>query len=97
MVTVPTELERVMSIVKIRADGNSLVVTIPVEEVRKLRLSAGDHVQIEANEISGELTITPMQIKPRARYDYREIAREVIAEKRELLERLAAYDRGEEP
>jgi antitoxin component of MazEF toxin-antitoxin module len=86
-----------MSIVKVRADGNSLVVTIPVEEVRKTHLVAGDYVKVEADESSGELTITPMQIKPRARYDYREIAREVIAEKRELLERLAAYDRGEEP
>lgn len=86
-----------MSIVKVRADGNSLVVTIPVEEVRKSHLSAGDHVKVEADESSGNLTIIPMQIKPRARYDFHEVVRDVIAEERELLDRLAEYDRGHEP
>ena len=86
-----------MSVVKIREDGNSAVVTIPVDIMRKAHLSTGDHIQFEIDEDTGWLTLIPMQIKPRARYDYREIAREVIAEKRELLDRLAAYDRGEEP
>lgn len=86
-----------MSFVKVRRDGNSGVVTIPAEEMRKAHLSIGDHVQIDVDEASGRVTITPMRIEPRAQHDYREIARQVIEEKRELLDRLAAYDRGEAP
>ncbi|HEX3723671.1 MAG TPA: AbrB/MazE/SpoVT family DNA-binding domain-containing protein, partial [Nitrolancea sp.] len=84
-----------MSFVKVRRDGNSGVVTIPAEEMRKAHLSIGDYVQIDVEEASGRVTITPMRIEPRARHDFRKVARDVIAEERELLDRLAAYDRGE--
>ena len=84
-----------MSLVKVRRDGNSGVVTIPAEAMRKANLSIGDHVQIDVEEVSGRVTITPVRIEPRARHDFLEVARGVIAEERELLDRLAAYDRGE--
>ena len=84
-----------MSLVKVRRDGNSGVVTIPAEDMRKAHLSIGDHVQIEVEEASGRVTITPIRIEPRAHYDIREMGLRVIEEKRELLNRLAAYDRGE--
>lgn len=84
-----------MSFVKVRRDGNSGVVTIPADEMRKAHLSIGDHVQIDVDEATGRVTITPMRIEPRARHDFLEVARGVIVEERELLDRLAAYDRGE--
>jgi hypothetical protein len=43
------------------------------------------------------MTITRVPIEPRANYDIREVGLRVIEEERELLDRLAAYDRGEEP
>jgi antitoxin component of MazEF toxin-antitoxin module len=84
-----------MGLVMVRHDGNSVVVTIPAEEMRKAHLSIGDHVQIDVDEASGRLTITPMRIEPRAQHDFLEVARDVIVEEQELLNRLAAYDRGE--
>jgi antitoxin component of MazEF toxin-antitoxin module len=88
-------MENVMSVVKIREDGNSNVVTIPVDIMRKARLSTGDHVEIEVDEDTGRVELIPMQIKPRARYDFHEVVRDVIGEERELLDRLAEYDRGQ--
>ncbi|HVB63537.1 MAG TPA: AbrB/MazE/SpoVT family DNA-binding domain-containing protein [Nitrolancea sp.] len=86
-----------MSLVKVRRDGNSGVVTIPAEDMRKAHLSIGDHVQIEVEEESGRVTITPIRIEPRAHYDFLEVVHDVIVEERELLDRLAAFDRDEEP
>ena len=86
-----------MSFVKVRRDGNSGVVTIPADDLRKAQLSIGEYVQIEVEESTGRVTITPMRIEPRARHDILKIARQVIEEERELLDRLAAYDRGETP
>jgi bifunctional DNA-binding transcriptional regulator/antitoxin component of YhaV-PrlF toxin-antitoxin module len=80
-----------------REENDDLVITIPTDIASKTGLHVGDHVQIEAVEDSGKLTITRVPIEPRARHNFREIAHEVIEEHRELLDRLAAYDRGEEP
>lgn len=87
-----------MTFSRVRRDENGdLVISIPTEIVSKAGLQVGDHVQVEADEATGRLTITRVPIEPRARHNFREIAHEVIEEHRELLNRLAAYDRGEEP
>jgi antitoxin component of MazEF toxin-antitoxin module len=72
---------------KVRKDGNSLVVTIPVEEAAKARLHAGDYVQIETDEVRGGVLILPVQV--RRRPDFVEIGTQVIDEDRPLLDRLA--------
>jgi antitoxin component of MazEF toxin-antitoxin module len=72
---------------KVRKDGNSLVVTIPVEEAVKARLRAGDYVQIETDKATGGVLILPVQV--RRRPDFVEIGSRVIEEDRALLDRLA--------
>ena len=76
-----------MAVRKIRRDGNSLVVTIPVEEAAKAHLAAGDYVQVEADKATGELRILP--VRPSRRPDFLRIGHQVIRENRTLLDRLA--------
>jgi hypothetical protein len=59
-------------------------------------LKAGDYARVEADERSGEMTITRVPIEPRANYDIREVGLRVIEEERELLYLVAANDSGEE-
>lgn len=80
-----------------RDEHDEIIITIPEDIISKSGLKEGDHVQIQAEEATGHLTITHVPIKPRARHNFRETAHKVIEEERELLDRLAAYDRGEEP
>ena len=76
-----------MSVRKIRRDGNSLVVTIPVEEAAKAHIAAGDYVQVETDKSTGELRILP--VRPRRRPDILKIVGQVIRENQGLLDRLA--------
>lgn len=46
-----------MSLVKIRRDGNSLAITIPVNEAREAHLEEGMYVKVETNEGSHSLSI----------------------------------------
>jgi antitoxin component of MazEF toxin-antitoxin module len=80
-----------------RDEHGNAVIRIPLDFAKQAGLKTGEYARVEVDESSGTLTIAPMPFKPRARYNYREIAHEVIEEERELLDRLAAYDRGEEP
>ena len=84
-----------MTMVKIRRDGNSSVVTIPTSELNKLHVAIGEYVDIDVDEASGCMLVTPMRIEPRAQRPIREVSEEVVDEKRGLFERLEAYDRGE--
>ncbi len=84
-----------MGLAKVRRDGNSAVVTIPAKELVQARLAIGDSVTVDVIEETGQVVLTPVSIQPRAKHNIRDVARDVIAEKRRLFERLAAYDRGE--
>ena len=84
-----------MTLVKIRRDGNSSVVTLPPSEMEKIHLSVGEFVWVEADEMTGRLIVVPANVQPYARHDVLAVATEVVEEKRELFDRLAAYDRGE--
>jgi len=81
-----------MAMVKVRRDGNSLAVTIPVEEASKAHLQEGTHVSVEA-DATGELHIVPVSIQRRVRPEIMASAQRVLKRKRRLYERLAAYDR----
>ncbi len=80
-----------------RDEHGNFVIKIPLDLAKQAGLKAGDYARVEADERSGEMTITRVPIEPRANYDIREVGLRVIEEERELLDRLAAYDRGEEP
>ena len=69
-----------MSIVKVRRYGNSGVVTIPADVLRKARLNIGDPVQIEVDEAKGQLFVIRTRIESPARHDIEEIGRQVIEE-----------------
>ncbi|MBX6723140.1 MAG: hypothetical protein IRY92_07875 [Dactylosporangium sp.] len=84
-----------MTLVKVRHDGNSTVITVPSDLAKKLNLEIGSHVQVTADEQNGCLIVAPVAIRPRARRDYREASRRVIERHRGLYKRLERYDRGE--
>jgi antitoxin component of MazEF toxin-antitoxin module len=81
-------LEATVFLCKVRKDGNSLVVTIPVEEAAKARLHAGDYVEVETSTMTGEIIVRPITV---VRGRIQETGREVIAENREALDILKAY------
>lgn len=76
-----------MAIRKVRRDGNSLVVTSPVEQADRAHLHAGDYVQVETDEATGGLLILPIQMKRRP--NFVDIGSQIIEEDRHLLDRLA--------
>ncbi|HLZ71894.1 MAG TPA: AbrB/MazE/SpoVT family DNA-binding domain-containing protein [Dehalococcoidia bacterium] len=80
-----------MKIVKIRRVGNSNVITLP-REFEELGFSAGDEVVLDRTA-DGGLHILPA--RP-VQEDFQARARRVVAENREALDLLAAYDRGEQ-
>ena len=76
---------------KIRRDGNSLVISIPPEEVARLGWIEGDHVEIYADEGANGLFVRQLKLPDQP--DFVKLGMRVIQEDRELLERLDAYDR----
>lgn len=81
-----------MKIVKIRRVGNSDVITMP-REFEELGFTPGTEVVIDYTA-DGGLHILPVN---RMKRNFDDIVRQVVAEDREALEMLAAYDRGELP
>lgn len=79
-----------MHIVKIRRVGNSNVVTLP-HALETAGYTAGTSVVVEQTA-TGEVLLVP---ETRLRERMRAIGRRVIAENREALDLLDAYDRGE--
>lgn len=85
-----------MSLVKVRRDGYSLAITIPVNEARQAHLEEGMYVKVkvELNEESHSLSIQPVSIQPRLRPEVITAGKHALARKRGLYKRLAAYDSG---
>lgn len=79
-----------MHIVKVRRVGNSNVVTLP-QQLEAAGYTPGTSVVIEEAP-SGELILHPEE---RVRQRILDAGRQVIAEDREAIGLLAAYDRGE--
>ncbi len=79
-----------MHIVKIRRVGNSNVISLP-KELERSGFTAGTSVVVEENS-SGEVVITPAS---HVSQEFRAAIRKVVAEDREALNMLAAYDRGD--
>lgn len=77
-----------MVLLKVRRVGNSNVVTLP-RALAERGFDAGTYVVLD--ERDGELILRPVSLTEAVR----EAAREVVAEDREALDSLAAYDRGE--
>lgn len=81
-----------MQIVKIRRVGNSNVISLP-KVFEQAGFVPGVSVAVDETP-TGELVIMPAS---RLRRNFREIIRQVVAEDREALDMLAAYDRDELP
>jgi antitoxin component of MazEF toxin-antitoxin module len=77
-----------MSAVKIRRQGNSLAVTLDQDTLGAANLHEGDLVQ--ATVRGGVVVLTPVEIRPKVI----EAGRKVIAQNRNVLDRLAKDDRG---
>jgi antitoxin component of MazEF toxin-antitoxin module len=77
---------------KVRRDGNSLVVTIAPEEAARANLVEGAYVTVEFDEVAGHLKIAPVDIQLKSRPTMTDIGKRVIAENRDVLDRLAEYD-----
>lgn len=84
-------------VTKIRRDGNSWVITITITkaDARKVHLEEGSLVDVDVDETTGTLRITPVVVRPRRDSDFVRVGREVIASHRGLRDRIAAHDRGE--
>ena len=79
-----------MQVVKIRRVGKSNVITLP-HHLEAAGYAPGTTIVVEQTP-TGELLLVP---ESRVRERVQEIGRRVIAEHREALDLLAAYDRGE--
>ena len=79
-----------MHVVKIRRVGNSNVVTLP-HQLEAAGYAPGTSVVVEQTS-TGELLLVP---EDHLRDRIREIGRRVVAEHREALDLLEAFDRGE--
>jgi len=77
-----------MKLVKVRRVGNSIVMTLP-RGVERLGFTPDSQVLVEALP-SGQLLVTPAE---RFRARLRKTGREVVAQDREALSTLEAYDR----
>ncbi len=81
-----------MEIVRVRRVGNSNVISLP-RQFEPAGYTTGTPVAIEALE-DGSLLVRPVAT---LRTTYRAIARQAIEGNREVLDRLAAYDRDADP
>ncbi len=77
-----------MKLVKVRRVGNNIVMTLP-RGVERLGFTPGSQVLVEELP-SGQLLVTPAE---KFRTRLRKTGREVVAEDREALSILEAYDR----
>jgi len=77
-----------MKLVKVRRVGNTIVMTLP-RGVERLGFTPGSQVLVEELP-SGQLLVTPAE---KFRTRLRKTVREVVAEDREALSILEAYDR----
>ena len=82
-----------MTLVKVRRDGNSLAITIPVEEARAAQIEEGMYVDIALESLRPGLHVEPMAIRPRGRPEVLSAGRRVLEKNRGLYDRLAAHDR----
>ncbi len=79
-----------MKIVKIRRVGNSNVITLP-REFEGPGFAPGDEVVLDRTPDGGLHLLPARSVKE----DFQARVRRVVAENREALDLLAAYDRGE--
>ena len=80
-----------METVKVRRVGNSNVISLP-RGFEDLGYVEGAEVVVESLP-TGELLVVPAA---KLRAHIRELGRQAIVQNREALDRLAAYDRGEQ-
>ncbi len=74
---------------KVIVVGNSLAVTIPKDSAEKLRIKAGDRVEVSAHLVSGVLTVRREEAREGVNPDVITWTNAFIEKNRKLLERLA--------
>ncbi len=74
---------------KVIVVGNSLAVTIPKDSAEKLRIKAGDKVEVSAHPSTGVLTIRTERKRSTVNPDVVTWTNAFIDKNRKLLQRLA--------
>ena len=82
-----------MSLIRVRKQGNSLVVTLAQDVLEKAQLSDGDLVE-ERVDSSGRVVIAPVSVTPRVSARMKDAIKGAARKERGVLKRLADYDRG---
>lgn len=83
-----------MAPVRIRRQGTSTAVTLSPRTLTAAHLREGDLVEQTVND-RGQVVLTPVHVTARIRPEVAEIIDRVAKRDRQLLDRLAAHDRGE--
>ena len=81
-----------MTLVRVRRQGNSAVVTLTQEVLEKARLNDGDLIQ-QTVDARGRIVIEPVTVRPRVSEKMGRAIRSAARDKRPVLRRLAEHDR----
>lgn len=81
-----------MTIVRVRRQGNSTVVTLAQEVIDKVQLSDGDMVE-ERVDAQGRIVLQPVTVQPRVRPHVAAAIKRAVAKDRRVLDRLAEHGR----
>ncbi|MDE3103269.1 MAG: hypothetical protein KGJ98_13660 [Chloroflexota bacterium] len=82
-----------MPLIRVRKQGNSMVVTLSQDVLEGARLSDGDLVQ-ERVDGNGRVVIEAVSVKPRVSPRMAAAIRGAVQKERRVLKRLAERDRG---
>ena len=82
-----------MTLVRVRKQGNSTIVTLAQEVMERVQLSDGDLVE-ETVDGRGRIVIQAVSVRPRITEKMARAIKSAARDKRAVLKRLADHDRG---
>ena len=81
-----------MTLVRVRKQGNSTVVTLAQEIIEQVKLNDGDLVE-EHVDAQGRIVLQAVTVHPRIRPKVAAVIKRAVAKDRRVLDRLAEHDR----
>ncbi len=81
-----------MTLVRVRRQGNSTVVTLAQDVLEKVQLKDGDMIE-ERVDAQGRILLQPVTVQPRVRPHVAAAIKRAVAKDRRVLDRLAEHDR----
>ncbi len=81
-----------MTLVRVRKQGNSMVVTLAQEVLDEAKIHDGDYVKQHVDK-QGRIVIAPVTVQPRISPKMAAAIKSAARDKRPVLDRLAAHDR----